>query len=65
MTYSDIIRHFGGRGRNALALAAAKLECPKQTLHAWKRRGVPPGVQFRLWRRSGGKLPVSREHLRG
>ena len=60
MTYSQVLRHFGGIGRGSLARTSRRLKRSRKTVQAWKARGVPRGVQFELRALSKGKLHVSR-----
>ncbi len=60
MTYTQLIKHFGG-----VAAAARKIGMTRQCLYEWKKRGaIPYPRQLYIQEVSGGKLRATNGHLR-
>lgn len=61
VTYQQLLDHYGGKGYGQLYRAARKLRKSKNTLAAWKRRGIPLDAQAAIAaRKDCGKLRVGR-----
>lgn len=51
MTYDDLIEHYGGCTKAALALGL-----PKQTVNRWKDAGIPDEKQLEIQKETRGEL---------
>lgn len=61
MTYQQLLDHYGGKGYGQLYRAARKLRKSKNTIAAWKKRGIPVAAQQAIAKRKDcGQLKAAR-----
>ena len=51
MTYNELVKHYG-----TCADAARDLSLPRQTVHQWKKKGIPFEQQWRIQLQTNGRL---------
>ena len=59
MNYKDLTQLYGNGNKAAVALGL-----PRQTVHKWKKNGIPFEQQFRIQMKTKGRLKASMPDMR-